>query len=60
MMNPAGFPHFNGQSLLFCKPIYVGVVRGVATWHGHMMLHVMVVMYNNFEGTKLANLSYGA
>ena len=26
-------------------PIYVGVVRGVATWHGHMMLHVMVVMY---------------
>ena len=23
-----------------------------------MVLHVMVVMYNHFQGTKLANLSY--
>ena len=35
----------------------MGVVRGVDTWHGHMMLHFMVVVYNHFEGTKLANLS---
>ena len=33
----------------------MGVVRGVATWHGHMVLHVMVVMYNHFQGTKLGD-----
>ena len=32
MMNPAGFLHFKGT-------ICVGVVMGVATWHGCMMLH---------------------
>ena len=33
----------------------------MATWHVHIvMLHVMVVMYNHFQGTKLDNLSYGA
>ena len=58
-MNPAGFPNFNGQICSFI--VYLcGVVMGVATWHGHMMLHVMVVTYNHFQGTKLANLSYGA
>ena len=36
-------------------PICVGVVRGVATWHGHMLLHDMVVMYDHF-----VNSSYGA
>ena len=56
-MNPAGFPHFSDQ---FCSFIVV-VVGGVATWHGHiMMLHVMVVMYDHFQGTKMANLSCGA
>ena len=35
MTNLVGFPHFNGQSYL----ISMGVVRGVATLHDHMMLH---------------------
>ena len=40
--------------------ICVGVVGGVATWHGRIMLHVMVVMYDHLQGTKMANLSHGA
>ena len=43
--------------LKFSQPIYVGVVRGVATWYGRMMSHIMVVM---FRVQKMANLSYGA
>ena len=29
----------------------MGVVRGVATCHGRMMLRVMVAMYDHFQGT---------
>ena len=37
-------------------PICVGADRGVAIWHGHMM-HDMVVMYDHFQGTEMANSS---
>ena len=57
MMNPAGFPHFNGQ---FCS--FVAYSCGCGQGCGHMAWpYVDVACYgSHFEGTKLANLSYGA
>ena len=54
-MNSADLPHFNGQ---FCS--FIAYLCGCGKGCGHMAwLHVLVVMYNPFQGTKMVNCLMG-
>ena len=56
MMNPAGFPNFNGQFFSF-----VAYLCGCGQGCGHMAWPYDVACYGSHnEGTKLASFSYGA